>query len=226
MSLQFLFFRNECQEDFRIIEIARLSVLQKDGDVNVKMIEIGLKKPGKLKSGLAEALGIPNSAVTELLAGRRLIKADEIPKIVQYLELDQVPIMGRVGAGATIEPDYEQVPHDGLGMVQLPFGLPDEMIAFEVKGDSMLPRYDDGDIIVVWRYQRRALASFYGEEAVVRTAEGHRYLKRIEPRRGGKTVTLTSFNAKPIEGARLEWIGEIFLTFRAGQLRRLESRTR
>lgn len=134
-----------------------------------------------------------------------------------------VRVMGRVGAGAAIEPEFEQVPEDGLYPIELQFSLPSEMIGFEVYGESMLPRYDAGDVIVVWKDQRRSAESFIGEEAAVRTEDGRRYLKNIlhGPRRG--LYTLDSFNAKPITGVRIVWIGEIYLTLRAGQIRRLET---
>ena len=35
-------------------------------------------------------------------------------------------------------------------------------------------------------------------------------------------MTLLSFNARPIENVRLDWIGEIYLAVRAGQVRRLQ----
>src|SRR5471032_3415875 len=115
------------------------------------MIERGLEKPGKTKGGLAAAMGVRPGAVSELFSGIRLIKASEIQPIIEYLELNSVPIMGRVGAGAVIE--HEQVPPEGLGEVRLPFPIAEETIAFEVSGDSMLPKYENGDIIVVFREQ-------------------------------------------------------------------------
>ena len=193
--------------------------------LDVKMIERGLERTGKSKGGLAEAMGVRAGAVSEILSGIRLIKAAEIPLIVEYLGLNAVPIMGRIGAGASIEPDYEQVPPEGLGDVELPFPLAEETIAFEVSGDSMLPKYENGDVIVVYREQRYPLSSFYGEEAAVRLKSGERYLKTIERGSSSGTVNLKSFNAKPINGVKLEWIGEICVTLPRGQIERLRGKT-
>jgi len=192
--------------------------------LDVKMIERGLKKTGKSKGGLAAAMGVRPGAVSEILAEIRLIKASEIQPITEYLELNMVPIMGRVGAGAVIEPEHEQVPPEGLGEVELPFPVAEETIAFEVAGDSMLPKYENGDIIVVYREQRHPVSSFYGEEAAVRLKTGERYLKTIERGKSPTVVNLTSFNAKPISGVKLEWIGEICMTLPRGQIGRLRAK--
>jgi repressor LexA len=193
--------------------------------LDVRIIERALEKPGKTKGGLANAMGVRPGAVSEILSGIRLIKASEIADIVAYLDLNSVPIMGRVGAGAVIEPEYEQVPPEGLGEVELPFPISEETIAFEVAGDSMLPKYENGDIIVVYREQRHPLGSFYGEEAAVRLKSGERYLKTIERGKSPSVVNLTSFNAKPIVGVKLEWIGEICMTLPRGQIKRLRAKT-
>ena len=192
--------------------------------MDAKLIEYGLKKTGKSKGGIAIAMGVRPGAVSEILSGIRLVKASEIEPIVTYLELNKVPIMGRVGAGAVIEPDLEQVPPEGLGDIELPFPLAGETVAFEVIGDSMLPKYENGDVIVAYKEQRHPVSSFYGEEAAVRLKSGERYLKTIERGKSASLVNLTSFNAKPINGVKLEWIGEICVTLPRGQIDRLRAK--
>lgn len=131
----------------------------------------------------------------------------------------QVPVMGFLGAGAVVEPDYEQVPEEGLDTVDLPFPLPAEMIAFRVRGDSMLPAYKDGHIIVVYKEPTKPVEAFFGEEAAVLTSDGRRFIKTIMRGQGG-TVNLYSWNAQPIENVALAWIGEIFAAFPQSAVRR------
>jgi len=88
----------------------------------------------------------------------------------------------------------------------------------------MLPKYESGDIIVVYRDQQHPVSSFYGEEAAVRLKTGERYLKTIQRGKTPTMVNLLSFNAKPINGVKLEWIGEICVTLPRGQIERLRTK--
>lgn len=130
----------------------------------------------------------------------------------------QVTVVGKIGAGAAILPEIEQVPAHGLYEVKTPFTVPKDAIAFEVEGDSMWPRYDPGDVIVCWR-QGSNLEEVIGWEAAVRTADGHRYLKRILRGAEPETFDLESHNAAPIRGVKLEWVAQVHAVIRADLIR-------
>ena len=130
-----------------------------------------------------------------------------------------VQVVGRIGAGAEILPEFEQIPPEGLYEIEVPFPIANDAIAFQVEGDSMWPRYDPGDVIICWR-QGTNVDEVVGWEAAVRTTDGKRYLKRIQ--RGGSSGTfdLESHNAAPIRGVRIEFAAEIKGVVRTGQWRR------
>ena len=57
-----------------------------------------------------------------------------------------------------------------------------------------------------------------------RLKTGERYLKTIERGKSPSMVNLTSFNAKPINSVKLEWIGEICVTLPRAQIARLRAK--
>lgn len=121
----------------------------------------------------------------------------------------RVKVDGRVGAGAVIEPDAEDLPPDGLYEIDAPFPVPLGSHAFEIVGDSMRPRYEPGDVIVCWR-QISNPSELVGKEAIVQTDDGKRFLKRVRHGRHRNTFDLHSHNGQPpIEGVRLEWAAAI-----------------
>jgi phage repressor protein C with HTH and peptisase S24 domain len=134
-----------------------------------------------------------------------------------------VPIVGYVGAGAMVEEDFEQVPEGGLEEIEVPFPLPADMVAFEVRGDSMLPMYDPGAVLIVYKDQRKPLHDYYGRRVIVRTDDGRRYVKTII-KGDGDLVSLLSWNASTIENVAVTWIGEIFTVFPAEQVRKIGRR--
>lgn len=188
-------------------------------------------QPRGTKARLAEHIGIDSDKLSKILSGTRDISAEELREISDFFGEEPpgfpggdmpslVPLMGYVGAGAEVEPDFEQVPDDGLDQIEVPFHLPADMIALQVKGDSMLPMFDDGMVIIVFREQRRATETFYGERAVVRTGDGRRFIKTIIKGDGTGRVSLLSWNAQPIQNVEPIWIGEIFTFFPASAIRR------
>lgn len=189
-----------------------------------------LKATGWRQQHLAEKLNVTQATVSRWFSGsepeghRRDAINDMYEEVVdagsrsEHVNSGKVKLMGYLGAGAEVEPDYEQVPPEGLDQIAIPFPLPDDMIAFMVRGDSMLPVFKDGAIIVVYNEQKKPLESFYGEEAAVRTKDGRRFIKTIM--RGQAGINLFSWNAAPIEDVELEWIGEIFAVLPPSAIRK------
>ncbi len=188
---------------------------------------------------LAAAVGVSTATISQVETGKQGFTDTTLYAIASALKctagelltraplgadefgvMSVVPLMGFVGAGAEVEPDFEQVPDNGLDQVEVPFDLPADMIALEVRGDSMLPMYDPGTIIVVYREQRRSLESFYGQRAVVRTTDGRRFIKTIIKGEGGR-VSLLSWNAQAIQDVEVAWVGEIFTYFPATAVRHI-----
>jgi hypothetical protein len=132
---------------------------------------------------------------------------------------NRIRVIGRIGAGAEILPEFEQIPADGLYEIEVPFPIASDAIAFQVEGDSMWPRYDPGDVIICWREGANA-DEVVGWEAAVRTADGKRYLKRIQRGSLAGTFDLESHNAAPIRGVKIEWAAQIQGVVRFGQWRR------
>lgn len=190
---------------------------------------------GWSKAELARRSGVSYDNVNKYLSGDvKQPRGDALTKLANALEIDplylekgvdpvtgetEIPLMGYVGAGAEVEPDFEQIPPEGLRQVFIPFPLPAEMVAFEVTGNSMMPQFRAGTTIIVFKEQRRSTESFYGEEAIVHTGEGRRFIKTVM--RGRKGIDLHSWNADPIENVTLIWIGEIFTIMPPGATRRL-----
>lgn len=188
---------------------------------------------------MAERTAISVSYLSRLESGARNLSVKNIERIAAALSVDRaqilaksgapanavIAVMGRIGAGAEILPEEEQVPPEGLYEIETMFPLPEDAIAFEVSGESMWPRYDDGDVIVCWRQGINA-EEILGWEAAVRTSTGHRYLKRVLRGAEHGTFDLESHNAAPIRGVRIEWVAAVQSVIRSGQWQKLSPATR
>lgn len=119
-----------------------------------------------------------------------------------------VALVGRIGAGGDIDPDYEQVPPEGLDEIELPVSVGVDAIALEINGAGMKPRYDHGQLIICTKSTRNP-EDFINCEVAVRTADNKRYLKTLKPGRRRGHYTLESFNADPIVDVKIIWVGEI-----------------
>lgn len=119
-----------------------------------------------------------------------------------------VPVVGIIGAGSEIYPIDDGGQIDDVEPMP---GLGPEAVAVRVKGDSMYPRYFEGDIIVYDKHVDPTQAS--GQECVVALADGRRLVKVVRVR--NSTITLESYNSAPIENASVEWCAPVLWVKRA-----------
>jgi phage repressor protein C with HTH and peptisase S24 domain len=123
--------------------------------------------------------------------------------------LRPLPLLGFTQAGAGDFFDDDGFPAgQGWDVVTLP-GLPDEdAYALKVSGDSMLPLYRDGDVIIV----SPAAQVRRGDRVVVRTRDGE-VMAKVLKRRTQQEMELGSLNpAHPdrlVPVAEIEWTARI-----------------
>lgn len=94
--------------------------------------------------------------------------------------------------------DYE---HEGVAS-----SVPGKAFAVEVRGDSMTPKIEPGDFVVV----RADVSPAEGEIVLVRTFDGDVLCKRYATRDGGRMVILSSINPshapREISAENIAWI--------------------
>ena len=193
---------------------------------------------GMKQAAFAKKIGVGQGTVSKWINNEQIPNLKQWQPVVLLIRKDPrlrslrdrlnppraIPVVGRVGAGAAIDPDFDQAAPEGLFDVTLPFDLPDELIGLEVDGDSMLPKYEPGDVIVVRREQRERTDAYVGQLVAVRTKDGRRYLKTMLRGSAPDLYRLQSFNARPIDDVEIEWVGEIYVTVSARQVNRVVAR--
>lgn len=125
-------------------------------------------------------------------------------------EIEEILLVGDVGAGEKIYFFDDGVPGTGLEEVEAPPGLHDG-IALRIKGNSMAPRYFDGELVFYRRSGPTNPTDFLNEDCVVRLEDGSTMLKRLEPGSRPDTFTLRSYNPTEavIPDARIEWAARV-----------------
>ena len=161
---------------------------------------------------LTERLGrsIDRAAVNKMVAGKRAIAGDELIAIEAIVGTStpkeiQVPLKGRVGAGAVIE----AIDNGDCEYVEAPPSARPNTVAVEVIGDSMFPAYEDGTLL----YYSRLLppTEMINRRCVVQLSDQRIFVKVL--RRGSEDGlwTLQSLNphVADIEDVAVDWAAPI-----------------
>lgn len=185
-------------------------------------IERAMKLRGFSKRSLSKKAELSESAVRDLLSRTDNPGIDTLHRIAEALEMptDQltgaalkVPVLGKIGAGGEILftgcPDQEICDPDSYQMVPRPPMVVGRLMALLVVGASMLPKYEDGDVIYVRRDHDGLLPSYLGKHCAVRTADGGTFLKMLSAGSQAGCYTLRSLNAPDMENVEVEWASPV-----------------
>jgi phage repressor protein C with HTH and peptisase S24 domain len=116
--------------------------------------------------------------------------------------------MTQAGAGRFFTDDGMPAGGPGLDEVEFPDFSSEKVFAVEVSGDSMLPLYRDGDVLIV----STTASVRKGDRVVVRTSAGEVTAKELK-RRTAKSLELRSLNPehpdRVIPTSEIAWMGRV-----------------
>lgn len=205
LATNFRFSEIKVKSYFGFSKLIVFLIHRKMANMDHKLISRTLDARGLSKSGLAQVLKIPNSAVTALLKGDRRLLADEVPKVRKYLKLDTVPIVGRVAAGAKMIflPDtgeWERVP--------APDDANENTVAAEIHGTSLGPLFDHW-LVFYDQVERPVTKALFKKLCVVGTTDGQTLVKMIEPSKTRGLFHLYSNTEAPLLDVQIEWAARV-----------------
>jgi len=163
---------------------------------------------------LAKQAGLGETAIRDIFDEKRNdVRASTLVKLAEFFDVSMdelvgagpVPLVGKIGAGGVVlfeeydEP--EMMPRPPLGMGPL--------IALEVVGSSMLPKYEAGDVIYIRRDHDGVLPEYLNEYCAVRTSDGGTYIKILTPGTQSDRYTLRSLNAEDMTDVEVLWASPV-----------------
>lgn len=161
---------------------------------------------GWTQQELAIAAG-SNQATVDRVERGLTKRSKHLPKILVALGLEhnqsvKLPVVGYIGGGQVVYAIDDHEKGDGLEHIDAPPGV-ENGIGLIVRGDSMAPKYDDGDIVVVEKIFID-ISSLIGRICYVKLADGRCYLKTLQVGSRANRHTLGSLNGADIHDVVIE----------------------
>lgn len=173
-------------------------------DEILKLIDVALKKR-KLSASKASELAVGHFGLIKNMRNGQIPSFTNMEKLFRVLGINltygfedeppapalKVPLLGYVAAGGDDLPSdtsvtFEANGHDNaLGQVPAPPGLLMQLrgsiFALKVRGASMLPIYEDGDLLYVYKDDpaRASVGRLIGRKCVVTLEDGDAYVKTL-----------------------------------------------
>lgn len=149
---------------------------------------------------LAEQAGCKQADVFRIESGE-VSNSKYLAPLLKVLHLSDeiratIPVVGYVGAGAEVFAIDDHAKGDGIEEIEAPPGMLNG-IALIVRGNSMTPKYDDGEVIYIEK-TLFSIDGLIGENCYVQLSDGRCFLKKLQYGSKPGLFTLISYNAPPI----------------------------
>lgn len=183
-------------------------------------IVMEMEAKGFSKRRLSTAAGLSQTLIRDLLERTQNPGIGTLHKIAEALEIpfddlngvSRVQLVGKIGAGGAVA--YFPEDHEFESVARPPLA-PGPLCAFVVEGDSMLPRFDPGDIIYVRRDHDGILPQYMGRYCAVHLTDGGTYLKMLAPGSKPGLFTLRSLNAADMPDCEVVWASPVLFVMQA-----------
>lgn len=169
---------------------------------------------GIKRKPLAKAAGLGETSIRDIFdAGRNDVRVGTLVKLADYFDVaisdllsdPRVQIAGRIGAGGEV---LFEADDDGP-KVDRPPGAHGKILALEVVGSSMWPKYEEGDVVFVRRNVDGIPRGAIGKHCAVHTADGGTFLKVLTKGTVPGRYTLKSHNAPDMENVEVVWAAPV-----------------
>jgi transcriptional regulator with XRE-family HTH domain len=160
---------------------------------------------------LAKAAGLGETAIRDIMEGGRDVRMSTLVKLAEFFDttVDElarpVELGGKIGAGGSIlfgDPDETKT-------VERPPLALGRMMALQVVGDSMFPRYDEGAVVYIRRDHEGVLPDYLGKECAVHLVDGGTFLKVLEEGTEPGKYNLRSHNAPLMRNVEVVWASPV-----------------
>jgi repressor LexA len=169
---------------------------------------------GIKRKPLAKAAGLGETSIRDIFdVGRNDVRVGTLVKLAGYFDVavedlltdPGIELAGQIGAGGEVyfEADSE------APLVERPPGARGKVMALEVVGSSMWPKYEEGDIVFVRRDVDGIPRGAIGKHCAVHTADGGTFLKVLTKGTVPGRYTLKSHNAPDMENVEVVWAAPV-----------------
>ena len=175
------------------------------------------KSHGMTQEQLSEKTGLSVSYLSRLEASRRDLSIKNMTLIANALDCElrellpapTVPLVGYVGAGASVIPIDDYAKGVGIDDVEAPPAATRSTVAAQVRGDSMPGVAEDGWLIYWDERNDPPNERHFGKLCVVGLSDGRVLVKKLYQSKSQGLFTLISTGAEPIIDIVVEWAAPV-----------------